>query len=84
MMHAWPLTEQQVQQAKSDGSAHDTVCGHAVRIGERPVRKPHAEAMQNHCANCWAILNPRPISPFLASLVLPAIPHADTQWRRSG
>jgi hypothetical protein len=83
MMHAWPLTEQQVQAAKADGSAHDTVCGHAVRIGERPVRRPHADARLNHCPDCWAILNPRSTSPFLSALVLPAIPHTDTRWKRS-
>lgn len=83
-MHAWPLTAEQVQQAKRARSKHGTVCGRTLGIGERPARTPHIEPERNHCPDCWAILNPRPSSPFLDSLALPAIPRSDTQWRRSG
>lgn len=83
-MHAWPLTAEQVRKAKVAGTKHDTICGRTFGIGERPLRTPHVEPERNHCPDCWAILNPRATSPFLDALVLPAIPRADTRWRRSG
>lgn len=84
IMHAWPLTEDQVRQAKAAGTEHDTVCGRTCEIGERPALRPHLDAERNHCPDCWAILNPRPAGVFLSSLVLPdIIPPADGRWRRS-
>lgn len=81
-MHAWPLSEAAVQLAKAGGVKHDTICGRTLGIGERPARRPNAEAELNHCADCWAILNPR-TSVFLATLVQPEIRRVD-HWRRSG
>jgi hypothetical protein len=83
-MHAWPLTAEQVQQAKAEETAHTTICGWISGIGERPVQPPHIEAERNHCSACWSALHPPANTPFIAALVLSDIPRADTQWRRSG
>lgn len=82
-MHAWPLTEIQVQQAKRAGTEHETLCDQTLRIGERPVQSPRIQPEQNHCSACWSVLHPPAQTPFIAALVLPDLPPASA-WRRSG
>lgn len=58
-IHAWPLTEQQVQDAKRDRTEHTAVCGFRGLICERPAVRPFSQAEDNHCAGCWCRLHPR-------------------------
>lgn len=82
-MHAWPLTEIQVQQAKAKHTEHKTICGWTSGIGERPTQSPRIQPEQNHCSSCWATLHPPAETPFIAALVLPDLP-SSAAWRRSG
>lgn len=82
LMHAWELTEDQVQAAKRSDAELTALCGFQGRIGERPMVTPHSEPEQNHCASCWRKLHPRPHSLFLPALVTPDI--AEPRWRAIG
>ncbi len=68
-IHAWDLTEDQVQVAKHDGTDQTALCGFQGRIGERPTVRPFTEPEQNHCGGCWRKLHPRPTGIWEPALV---------------
>lgn len=68
-IHAWNLTEQQVQDAKRDHTEHTAVCGWSGRIGERPQVRPFSQPEDNHCPECWRKLHPRQTGLWEAAFV---------------
>ena len=58
-MHAWQLTEEQVQQVKRTGEKQKAVCGYQGPLGERPVVMPSVEPWQYHCPACWRRQHPQ-------------------------
>jgi hypothetical protein len=57
-IHAWELTEAEVQAAKRDRTEQKAVCGFTGRVGDAPLVRPFQDATQNHCAACWHRLHP--------------------------